>query len=105
LWCFDVLHLDGLRITGMPLCQRKEILSELVTRADDEHLQFSGEFENPEGLLAVDERTGLEGIVSKWRDCAYRSGTSRDWLMVKTAGWRLAHWDRWEMFQKLTPRT
>ena len=28
---------------------------------------------------------GLEGIVSKRRDCPYRSGRSEDWLKVKSA--------------------
>jgi bifunctional non-homologous end joining protein LigD len=29
---------------------------------------------------------GLEGIVSKRRDSAYRSGRSRDWLKIKNPG-------------------
>ena len=26
---------------------------------------------------------GLEGVISKWRDCPYRSGRRDDWLKIK----------------------
>jgi len=48
----------------------------------------------------VAERMGLEGIVSKRRQSAYRSGPTRDWIKVKTAVWREANRDRGEMFAK-----
>ena len=41
-----------------------------------------------------------EGIVSKRRDLAYRSGPTRDWLKVKTATWRAANRGRWELFEE-----
>jgi len=100
LWAFDLLSIDGVRITPLPLAQRKEILGTLVDKAGDKRLQFSGEFADPERLLAAGERTRLEGIVSKRRDGAYRSGPTRDWLKVKTSSWRVANRDRWEWFQK-----
>lgn len=78
LWAFDLLYLDGIRITPMPLTQRKDILNDLVNQADDERLQFSGEFADSERLLAAGEETKLEGIVSKRRDSAYRLGKTRD---------------------------
>ena len=34
-------------------------------------------------------RHGLEGIVSKRKASAYRSGPSRDWVKIKTAAWRV----------------
>ena len=42
----------------------------------------------------------LEGIVSKRRGSAYRSGPTREWLKIKMASWRQANRDRWEMFEK-----
>ena len=84
----------------MPLTQRKAILNDLVNLADNERLQFSGEFNDPERLLAVGEKTGLEGIVSKRRESAYRSGPTRDWLKIKTVSWRAANRDRGEMFER-----
>ena len=100
LWCFDLLYLDGVRITPMPLTQRKAILNDLVNLADNERLQFSGEFADPERLLAAGEKTGLEGIVSKRRESAYRSGKTRDWLKIKTVSWRAANRSRWEAFHR-----
>jgi ATP-dependent DNA ligase len=41
----------------------------------------------PSGIQKVDygKRSGLEGIVSKRKDSAYRSGRSPDWLKMKNA--------------------
>lgn len=57
LWAFDLLFVDGVRITPMPLTQRKDIPNDLVNRADDDRLQFSGDFASPERLLAAGEET------------------------------------------------
>lgn len=43
---------------------------------------------------------GLVGIVSKKRDQPYRSDKNVGWIKVKTAAWREANRDRWEMFQR-----
>jgi ATP-dependent DNA ligase len=51
-------------------------------------------------LLEAAERHGLEGIVSKRQASAYRSGPSRDWLKMKTSGWRAANRERWRLFEK-----
>ena len=39
----------------------------------------------------------LEGIVSKRKASAYRSGPTRDWLKIKKATWRAANRDRREL--------
>ena len=31
LWCFDLLSLDGVRITPLPLVERKALLANLVS--------------------------------------------------------------------------
>ena len=100
LWCFDLLSLDGVRITPLPLVERKAMLAKLVAAVSDVHLQFSGEFSDPIKLLATCQKMNLEGIVSKRRESAYRSGPTRDWLKIKTATWRAANRDRWELFEK-----
>ncbi len=104
IWGFDLLQLDGVRLMPLPLEDRRERLSNLVAAADSEHIQFSGVFDDPEKLLATCERMGLEGIVSKRRDGAYRLGPSRDWLKTKTASWKAANRDRWELFQNTRTR-
>jgi ATP-dependent DNA ligase len=57
-------------------------------------------FDNGAKLLEVAERHGLEGIVSKRQPSVYCSGPSRDWLKIKTAGWRAANRERWRLFEK-----
>ena len=100
LWCFDLLHLNGVRITPLTLVERKALLANLVLTVGDKHLQFSGDFPDPLALLRTCQRMGLEGIVSKRKDSAYRSGPTRDWLKVKTATWRTENRGRWELFEK-----
>lgn len=100
LWCFDLLYLNGVRLMPLPLTQRKEMLAEVIALADDEHIQFSADFPDPLALLAAGEKTGLEGVVSKRRDSAYRSGRTRDWLKIKTKTWREANRERFSMLHK-----
>ena len=100
LWCFDLLHLNGEKLTLLPLDQRKALLAGVVSAADDEHLQFSGDFDDPIRLLETCGKMGFEGIVSKRKESAYRSGPTCDWLKIKTATWREANRYRWELFEK-----
>ena len=89
LWCFDLLHLNGVD-TAAAADQRKALLADVVAAADDEHLQFSGDFDDPISCSRPASKMGFEGIVSKRRESAYRSGPTRDWLKIKTATWREA---------------
>jgi ATP-dependent DNA ligase len=43
---------------------------------------------------------GLEGIVSQRADSAYRARPTDEWLKVKTAAWRAANADRFEILRK-----
>jgi bifunctional non-homologous end joining protein LigD len=96
LWCFDLLALNGVRLTLIGLEERKGMLADVINLADHECLQFSGEFSDPLRFLAAGEKTGLEGIVSKRRDSPYRSGPTKDWLKTKTAAWRAANRNRFD---------
>lgn len=100
LWCFDLLMLDGVRLMPLPLEHRKSELNALVNATDDERMQFSGAFDDPGRLLKTCEKMGFEGIVSKRRASPYRSGPTRDWLKVKTAAWRAANQNRFELLKK-----
>jgi ATP-dependent DNA ligase len=77
LWAFDLLELNGVRITPLAVTDRKEALAELIMAADSEHLQFSGTFADPIKLLETCAKMGLEGIVSECQDSDYRSGPKR----------------------------
>jgi len=57
-------------------------------------------FDDGAKLLEAAAGHGLEGIVSKRKASAYRSGPSRDWVKTKTAVWREANRERWRLFEK-----
>jgi bifunctional non-homologous end joining protein LigD len=99
-WCFDLLELNGYRERRRALIERKAMLRRLLIKADDHALRYSDEFANAEKLLAVATKQGLEGIVSKKATQQYVSGKNVGWIKVKTATWRAANKDRWEMFQR-----
>ncbi len=80
---FDLPHLDGHNLRGLPLVERKAVLAELVKDKGDilrfsEHIATDGEtvFQKACELHA-------EGIVSKRATSQYRSGRSGDWLKLK----------------------
>jgi bifunctional non-homologous end joining protein LigD len=80
LYAFDLLELDGEDLRRLPLVERE---AKLLARAPaglifNEH--------NDEDGATVFRHTcmmGLEGMVSKRLTASYRSGPSRDWLMIK----------------------
>jgi ATP-dependent DNA ligase len=71
-----------------------------MRRARRDTLRLSEAFDDPYALLAVCEKHGLEGIVSKRRGDPYRSGASRGWIKVKTAAWRARNRERYKLFEK-----
>ena len=80
---FDLLYLDGRRVYGEPIEDRKVLLEELVVPS--QIVQVStvvGE----EGCALSDaaRERGLEGIVAKKLGCPYRPGRrTKDWLKIK----------------------
>ena len=98
-WCFDLLELNGRDMRGLPLVKRRATLRDLLN-ADDDVMRYSEEFPDAEELLGVATKRGLEGIVSKKGNQPYVSGKNAGWIKVKTATWREANRDRWEMFQR-----
>ena len=82
LYVFDLLHLDGYDLTGLPLLERKAMLHELVKGSA--LLRYSEHFDD-KGALVLEHacRLSLEGIVSKLADAPYRSGRSKNWLKSK----------------------
>jgi bifunctional non-homologous end joining protein LigD len=83
LCAFDLLELDGEDWRPRPLEERKAKLAKLIAKAPagiqfSEHLEGDGA-----AIFAQACNLGAEGIVSKRRDSAYRSGPSRVWLKIK----------------------
>jgi ATP-dependent DNA ligase len=100
LWAFDLLQLDGVRLTPIGLEDRRDHLAGLIAATDSERIQFSGAFDDPHALLKTCEKMNLEGIVSKRRGSSYQSGPTRHWLKTKTAAWRAANTKRFELLRK-----
>jgi bifunctional non-homologous end joining protein LigD len=83
-YAFDVLALDGDDLRQLPLSMRKINLSRLLARRPDGI--FVAPFEQGEigpDLFRAACGMGLEGLVSKRRDRAYRGGRCNHWIKIK----------------------
>jgi len=83
LYAFDLIELNGDDLRRDPLEIRKATLASIVAKASpgirfNEHIEGDGPT-----VFAHACKMGLEDIVSKRRDSAYRSGRSPDWLKMK----------------------
>ena len=83
-YVFDLLHLTGRDLTNLPLIRRKELLKKILPSFPN--IKFSDHI-GEEGVLffKVVKEKGIEGIIAKHSQSAYRPGRrSRQWLKVKT---------------------
>ncbi len=83
-YAFDILVVDGRDQRQLPLTMRKANLAKLLRKRVDGI--FLSDFE--EGEIGPDLfrhacQLGLEGLVSKLRERAYRPGRSPNWVKVK----------------------
>jgi bifunctional non-homologous end joining protein LigD len=83
-YVFDLLHLDGRDLTGLPLVERKAALARLVGKGGHGPIRYSEHFEDDGPVvLRHASRMSLEGIVSKRKDAPYRSGRSDAFIKIK----------------------
>lgn len=83
LYAFDLLYFDGHDLTKMELSGRRHLLEDLIGESEGA-IRVSQEVEaDGATLLAAAREHGLEGIIAKHRDSAYRSGRLGDWLKIK----------------------
>jgi bifunctional non-homologous end joining protein LigD len=85
LYAFDLIELNGDDLRRDPLQVRKATLASILAKARpgirfNEHIEGDGPT-----IFAHACKMGLEGIISKRKDSAYRSGRSPDWLKMKNA--------------------
>lgn len=81
-YLFDLMHLAGFDLRGLPLRTRKKLLESLFTFQDP--LRFTPHRnEDGEAFHAEACRKGWEGILAKRAQAPYRSTRSRDWLKFK----------------------
>ncbi len=79
---FDVLAIDGSRLTSEPLTTRRQVLTDRFDSG--EVLVINGAFAGDgETLFAEMCRRGWEGVVAKRASSPYLSRRSRDWLKIK----------------------
>ncbi len=89
-FAFDLLHLDGHNLRGLPLSKRKQILSDLLSDSDknsgdkDSPLRLSEHLEaDADEVFKKACALGAEGIISKLAPAKYTSGRSGAWLKLK----------------------
>jgi bifunctional non-homologous end joining protein LigD len=85
-YVFDLLHLDGVDVTGAVLADRKALLETLLHQRAPERdrLRFSKHMDGDASRIFMEAcKLGLEGIVSKRRDMPYRSGRRDEWRKTK----------------------
>jgi bifunctional non-homologous end joining protein LigD len=84
LYAFDLLELDGQELRGKRWDHRRELLTQLLTGADD-GIRLCEHIEDTDGAVVFRAacNMGLEGIVAKRRDSRYRSGRCQDWVKIK----------------------
>jgi bifunctional non-homologous end joining protein LigD len=81
-FAFDLLALDGFDLRGLPLVERKRLLREVLPTSGA--LRFADHIDQEgEALFREIRRLGVEGVVGKRADSAYRSGRHADWLKVR----------------------
>jgi bifunctional non-homologous end joining protein LigD len=85
LYAFDLIELNGDDLRPDPLEGRKATLETILAKTGpgirfNEHMEGDGET-----VFRHACKLGLEGIVSKRKYSAYRSGRSPDWLKMKNA--------------------
>lgn len=79
---FDLLHLDGHDLTGLPLVDRRRLLDGVVEPGPA--WRCSPVHDDGQALLAAADQQGLEGVVAKRLDSTYQPGTrTRLWRKVK----------------------
>jgi bifunctional non-homologous end joining protein LigD len=94
---FDVLHLDGRDTHDRPWHERRALLEELGLEGASWRTPTAFDGAAGQDVLAASLQNGLEGVLAKRRDAAYRPGRrSSDWRKVKhvrmqevlVCGWR-----------------
>ncbi|SIO57999.1 ATP-dependent DNA ligase LigD phosphoesterase module /ATP-dependent DNA ligase LigD polymerase module [Bradyrhizobium erythrophlei] len=82
-FAFDLLELDGVDLTGLPLLDRKAKLK-VILPARSRHIRFSEHTQGGgEKLLKTFCAAGLEGVVSKLAGSQYVGARAGSWVKTK----------------------
>jgi bifunctional non-homologous end joining protein LigD len=80
-YVFDLLYLDGYDLRRIPLEQRKDLLTQIITAGGP--VRFSDHFAQGVALFEAAKQKGLEGILAKRRTSFYEERRSHEWLKIK----------------------
>ncbi len=81
---FDAPYLAGFDMRDVPLDDRRSALQAALAATPSEVVRFSEAFDAPpESIVASACQLGLEGVIAKRRDSAYRSTRSSNWIKLK----------------------
>lgn len=84
-FAFDLIFLDGVSLTDLPLVERKAQLKRILPKSLGGRIRFTDHvLEKGLDLFAALEHQQLEGMVAKRADSLYVPGRSKEWLKVKT---------------------
>lgn len=86
-YAFDLLHLDGYDLRGVPLLKRKDMLARLLAGhlTGRSAIQYSDHVEGDgDALFQRASEMGLEGVISKRADATYAGGRSTTWMKSKS---------------------
>lgn len=78
---FDVVHLDGIDLAGLPLARRVELIGEAFDPAGP--LRIAERHDDGAGLFATACAEGWEGIIAKRLDSTYQPRRSPAWRKHK----------------------
>ncbi len=82
LFVFDLLGFEDFDLRPLPLRERKALLRDILPRSGP--LRFADHIETRgEDFYASVSRLGLEGVMAKRSDTAYRAGRSPHWLKLR----------------------
>ncbi len=82
-YVFDILHLDGHDVTGVPLDVRRDLLKRAISGCPDS-IRFSDSIQGSgKAVISKACHLHLEGIICKRSGSPYRPGRGLDWLKVK----------------------
>ncbi|MBA3665738.1 MAG: DNA ligase D [Bacteroidetes bacterium] len=81
---FDLLSLNGVSTTDLPLTDRKKLLKELLS-GNNKVIKYSDHIEaNGEAFFKMAQEKDLEGIMAKKADSLYSPGVrTNEWLKIK----------------------
>lgn len=83
-YLFDLMYLNGMDLSRVPVEQRRAALEAVLKQHEDEALRFSSSFdESATALLDSACSMKMEGLIGKRLGSAYVNRRSNDWIKLK----------------------